>query len=96
VSTILAVAVSGLGTSASAQTTDRPEAGGLEEVIVTARKRDESVQNVPLLITALSADQIRENDLTSLDKLAAAMPNLMVGRASNGSGAQVTLRGIGS
>ncbi len=96
VSTILAVAVSGSGTSASAQTAERPEVGGLEEVIVTARKRDESVQHVPLLVTALSADQIRENDLTSLDKLAATMPNLLVGRASNGSGAQVTLRGIGS
>ena len=48
VSTILAVAVSGLGTSASAQTTYRSEAGGLEEVIVTARKRDESVQDVPV------------------------------------------------
>ncbi|HET7204659.1 MAG TPA: TonB-dependent receptor [Steroidobacteraceae bacterium] len=99
VSTILAVAVGGVGTPAFAQT--EPEGvgvgvGGLEEIVVTARKRDESVQDVPLLVTAVSADQIRENDLTSLDKLAATMPNFLVGRASNGSGAQVTLRGIGS
>ena len=98
VSTILAFAVGGVGTSAHAQTKPEVEAqvGGLEEIIVTARKRDESVQTVPLLITAVSADQIRENDLTSLDKVAASMPNFLVGRASNGSGAQVTLRGIGS
>jgi len=94
VSTILAVAVGGVGTVAHAQT--EPEVGGLEEIVVTARKRNESVQDVPLLVTALSADQIRENDLTSLDKVAATVPNFSVGRASNGSGAQVTLRGIGS
>ena len=98
VSTILAVAVGGIGTPAYAQTEPEPAgaAMGLEEIVVTARKRDESAQDVPLLITALSADQIRDNDFTSLDKVAASMPNFLVGRASNGSGAQVTLRGIGS
>jgi len=94
VSTILAFAVGGIGTSAHAQT--KPEVGGLEEIVVTARKRSESVQDVPLLVTAMSAEQIRDNDLTSLDKVAASVPNFSVGHASNGSGAQVTLRGIGS
>jgi len=96
VSTILAVAISGAGTTAYAQTTAKPEVGGLEEIVVTARKRTESVQDVPLLVTAITSQQIVENDLTSLDKVAASTPNFLVGRASNGSGAQVTLRGIGS
>jgi len=69
---------------------------GLEEVIVTARKREESVQDVPLNVSAMGEQQIREKDLTSLEKLAASTPNFNVGRASNGSGAQITLRGIGS
>lgn len=72
------------------------ETSGLEEVIVTARKREESVQDVPGLVAAFGELQIRENDLTSLEKLAAATPNFSVGRASNGSGAQITMRGIGS
>ena len=45
---------------------------------------------------AMSAQQIQEQDLTSLEKVAAMTPNFNIGRASNGSGAQITLRGIGS
>lgn len=70
--------------------------GGLEDIIVTARKRAESVQDVPVAVTALSAAAIERSDLTSIEKIAARTPNLNVGRASNGSGAQVTMRGIGS
>ncbi len=95
VTAILGFAVA--GTSAFAQQgSASPTVGGIEEIVVTARKREESVQDVPLMVTAVSAEQIRERDLTSLDKVAAATPNLNVGRASNGSGAQITLRGIGT
>ncbi len=47
-------------------------------------------------VSALGEQQIREKDVTSLEKLAAMTPNFNVGRASNGSGAQITLRGIGT
>lgn len=70
--------------------------GGLQDIVVTARKRTESVQDVPVAVTAISAEQIAKRDLTSLEKIAASTPNFTVGRASNGSGAQLTLRGIGS
>jgi outer membrane receptor protein involved in Fe transport len=84
-------------TSVSAQEVPTgTSSGGIEEVIVTARKRAESSQDVPVNVTAVTAEKIREGDLTSLEKLAAATPDFQVGRASNGSGAQLTLRGIGS
>ena len=73
-----------------------PELGGLQDIVVTARKRTESAQDVPVAMTAISAEQIAQRDLTSLEKVAAATPNFSVGRASNGSGASLTLRGIGS
>ena len=72
------------------------ETGGLQDIIVTARKRVESVQSVPVSVTAIPLEVIRQQDLTSLEKIAARTPNFTVGRASNGSGAQMTLRGIGS
>ncbi|EQB17294.1 TonB-dependent receptor [Sphingobium lactosutens] len=75
---------------------DNATAGGLEDIIVTARKRQESVQDVPVAVTAISAELVQRQDLTSIEKIAARTPNLNVGRASNGSGAQLTLRGIGS
>jgi iron complex outermembrane recepter protein len=70
--------------------------GGLEDIVVTARKRTESAQDVPVDVTAISGDTVRREDLTSLEKVAAVTPDFSVGRASNGSGAQLTLRGIGS
>ncbi|NBC36937.1 TonB-dependent receptor [Novosphingobium sp. FSY-8] len=74
-----------------------PEANsGLSDIIVTARKRVESAQSVPVAVTAISAKTIETRDMTSIEKIAAATPSLTVGHASNGSAAQVTLRGIGS
>lgn len=72
------------------------DTGGLGDIIVTARKRQETAQDVPVAVTALSAEIIERRDITSIEKIAAATPNLNVGRASNGSAAQITLRGIGS
>ena len=63
---------------------------------MTARKRVESGQDVPVSVTAISGAQVAKLDLTSIEKIAARTPDLNVGRASNGSGAQLTLRGIGS
>ncbi len=83
--------------SASASTAENAASqGGLEDIIVTARKRQESVQDVPVAVTAISPVTIRQQDITSIEKIAARTPNFTVGRASNGSGAQLTMRGIGS
>lgn len=73
-----------------------PAAGGLGEIVVTARKRAETAQDVPVAVTAFSEELILQRDITSVEKIAAIAPNFNVGRASNGSGAQLTLRGIGS
>lgn len=69
---------------------------GLEEIVVTARKRVETLQDAPVAVTAYSPAQIQRYDISSIDRIAAATPNLTVGRATTGSGAQITLRGIGS
>jgi len=68
----------------------------LEEVIITARKRVETVQDTPVSIRAISQETIARFDVTSLEKVAAMSPEFSVGRSSNGSGAQLTMRGIGS
>lgn len=70
--------------------------GGLEEIIITARKREESLQDAPLQVTALSKERIEQFDATSLERIASLAPQLFVARTSNGSGAQITMRGIGS
>ena len=75
---------------------DGKPSSGLEQIVVTARKRTEILQKVPAAITVITAAQIKRFDLTNIENVAAQTPNLSVGRASNGSGAQLTLRGVGS
>ncbi|ALG60976.1 MULTISPECIES: TonB-dependent receptor [Citromicrobium] len=75
---------------------DEPQEGGIGEIVVTARKREESLQDVPVAVSAFDEKLIENRDITSVEKIAAIAPNFNVGRASNGSGAQLTLRGIGS
>ena len=72
------------------------ETGGLKEIVVTSRKRTERLQDIPVAATALTAKQIENYDLSNLEKVAASTPSFSITRASNGSGAQLSLRGIGS
>lgn len=84
--------------AAMAQEDTAPQAsqGGIGDIVVTARRREESLQDVPVSVTALTAAQIQKYDMTSLEKISTQTPQFTIGRASNGSGAQLTLRGIGS
>lgn len=96
---IVALGFSAIGGVAHAQDTGAvvaEESGGLADIVVTARKRTESAQNVPVAISAISAETVVARDLTSLERIAAATPSLTVGRAATGSGAQITVRGVGS
>jgi iron complex outermembrane receptor protein len=69
---------------------------GIEEVVVTARRREETAQSVPIPITAMSAEQMRDraaNDLTDISRIT---PNMDYQKsASNRGTAQVFLRSIG-
>lgn len=85
--------VSGYGAFAQEQTARQ---GGLDEIVVTARRREESAQDVPVSVTAIDAAHIQKYDMTNLESISTQNPQLTIGRASNGSGAQITLRGIGS
>ncbi|MBT4518960.1 MAG: TonB-dependent receptor [Halieaceae bacterium] len=68
----------------------------LEEVVVTARKRAESMQETPLAVTALNADALRDAGVRNLSDLNQLAPNIEVASA-NGSAplANVYIRGVG-
>lgn len=92
----LATAVATSTLFAPALSTAEEAKGGLEEIVVTARKRAESLQDAPLTMQALSQARIEDFDVTSLERIQQITPQLYVGRVSNGSGAQITMRGIGA
>jgi iron complex outermembrane receptor protein len=74
----------------------RQDAVVLEEVIVTARKRQESLQETPVAVTALSATALREAGVRNLSDLNYIAPNIEV-QSANGNAplANVYIRGIG-
>jgi iron complex outermembrane receptor protein len=70
--------------------------GGVEDIVVTARKRQESTQDVPLAIVAFSPERLAKYDLSNLERIAVQTPSFSIGRSPSGSGATLVLRGIGS
>jgi iron complex outermembrane receptor protein len=74
---------------------DSEDSGALEEIVVTARKRQEDPQSIPLSVSALSAAQIADAHVSKMDDLAFLVPNLNITtRADNTP--DVVLRGVGS
>lgn len=70
-------------------------ASTLEEVIVTAERRSESAQDVPLSLTTIGADSINPAEITDLNDIATRTPNFTVTKFNIGE-PQLYLRGIGS
>jgi iron complex outermembrane receptor protein len=70
--------------------------GGIEQVVVTARRREESLQDVPVAITALTGDQLLEQNVRTLEDMTAYAPNIKVnaGRATS-STINAYIRGVG-
>lgn len=66
----------------------------LEEVLVTANKRAESINDVGLSISAVSGEKLKEQKLTSLEDISSAVPGLVYS-TSTANTPIFTLRGIG-
>ncbi len=71
----------------------------LEEIVVTARKREESLQETPIAISAFTADALERQQIENTEDLDQVAPNLQFASygplTGNNSAAQVFIRGIG-
>ncbi|MFU8763909.1 MAG: TonB-dependent receptor, partial [Haliea sp.] len=69
----------------------------LEEVVVTAQRRQESIQDVPIAISAIDAERLRQQNINSAFDLLGKVPSLTVSSAGNPRNAEVvTIRGQGA
>jgi iron complex outermembrane receptor protein len=66
------------------------------EVVVTARRRVERLQDVPVAATVVDQQQIRQYDLTSVANIRIAAPEISLDRGFTGSGSSISLRGVSS
>jgi iron complex outermembrane recepter protein len=82
--------------AANAATESTSQAGGLEEVIVTAQKRSESEQTVPMSITTFSATALQQKAITEFFDYATKVPNLAFAPTGDGVGTAraISIRGI--
>jgi len=66
----------------------------LEEVVVTARKRAENLQEVPIAVTALGEDTIERAGIERADDYISLIPNVTLVDTANIGDTQVSIRGI--
>lgn len=72
------------------------EGGGFvtNEIIVEARRRDESVQDVPLVVQAVTAQNLADLNIREFKDVQALVPGLSLSQSANGIGSQAAIRGI--
>ncbi len=93
-----AVSLAIWGSPAGAQTTPAAdEAVGLEEVVVTARFREEKLQETPIAITAITSDELSQRAMQNAYEVAYTVPNasLRPAQAAFGASMSAYIRGIG-
>ena len=61
---------------ASAQDATRASSAGIEEIIVTAQRREESIQRTPIAVTALSSEDLEARTTFDLSDVGEYVPNL--------------------
>ncbi len=101
VKTSVFAAMLAVGGGVEAQTTDTGEAedsGGLEEIVVTAQKREQSLRDVPISVTAISVNDVNAflDGGVSIKALAARAPSLNVNGNSGRFLPQFYIRGLGN
>lgn len=86
----LSLASPALAQSSSAPAVD--DQGGVPEIIVTAQRREESLQKVPLSIVAISGAELRNADIRDITRLEQTVPGLRIARS--GAAARPAIRGV--
>ena len=94
ITTVAATVGAFVATPTPAQTTPPATGNELEEVIVTARKRDESYQNVPITVNVFTAQQIQAAGIESPRDFVAMVPNMTLVETQNVGNSFITIRGI--
>jgi iron complex outermembrane receptor protein len=71
------------------------DAGGLEEILVTAQRREESAQSVGIAMSVLSGESLADKSISYINDLQNAVPSLQVEPAFGSGQPQFRLRGVG-
>ncbi len=101
----IAVVLSLVATSAAAQSTAPAPAApagapvaehNVDEIIVTAQKRSNSLQNVPIVVTSVSHQLLQDTGVKDIKDLAVLTPGLLVTSTTNEGSTTARIRGVGT
>lgn len=92
----LAVAIGSLMIGVGAPSEAQAQAGSLEEILVTARRREESLQEVPISVMAFGAEDLELRGLEQIEDLSARIPNISLigGGATGDATGSFVMRGV--
>src|ERR1700694_574971 len=90
-----AISIHATSVAAPAGSVSANDAGGLEEVVVTAQRREESAQNVGIALSVLSGQSLAEKAITNVVDLQNAIPSLQIEPAFGSGQPQYRIRGVG-
>ncbi len=95
--TLAAAVAFSVGLTAQAPVHAQEESKGLlEEVVVTAQKREERLSDVPVAVTVLGADQIEAAYATNIEALQTMVPSVSFRKGNTTRNSALTIRGIGT
>lgn len=72
------------------------DSGALEDIVVTAQKREQNLQDVPVAVTAITADTLVNRNVTTVSDLPRLAPSLTVTTGALPTNNSINLRGIGT
>lgn len=70
------------------------QAGTLQDIIVTAQKKEENLQDIPVAVTALGQDTIQNLQVRSFESISGLAPNVTLAKSVSGSNPSITIRGM--
>ena len=92
----LAIPAMAMAQDSASASADGAEAADSGEILVTARKRTETLMSVPVVATAISGDTLIQMQTNDLKSLARMVPGLSMGTSILSVGQLVSLRGVGT
>ncbi len=92
---MLAIAAAGAPLQAQTAAGVSNEQGGIREIVVTAQRREDSIQSVPLAVTAFDEEALSNSAVDDIRDLAGQVPGLVIDRVGAGANAAaISIRGI--
>jgi iron complex outermembrane receptor protein len=85
---------SALGNQANSQENSRSPSVGLEEIVVTAQKREERLQDVPISISVLSGERLDKSNFQGVTEALTTVPGVAAFPWSQGGGTFIAIRGV--